>query len=65
MIGAFGHNTDNWIGRTIEMFLGEVEFGGKPQPAVLIKPLDDPKKPVSAPPLIEPNAGMGDDEIPF
>jgi hypothetical protein len=69
LIGAFGYSTENWIGRTVELYAGEVEFAGKPQPAVMIRPLDVPKKPMSAAPpltdLVNKNDDMGGDDIPF
>jgi hypothetical protein len=39
---AYGPNSKDWVGRIIEMFMGEVEFQGKMQPAVLVRPLSPP-----------------------
>lgn len=36
---AYGRNSDDWIGKEVEMVLGELEFQGKMQPAVIVKPI--------------------------
>jgi hypothetical protein len=64
LIRAFGPNTDDWLGHTIEMYAGMV-FGGKEQDAVLVRPVDVPKVTVSAPPLIKPEDPEKNTDIPF
>ena len=39
LIRAYGPNSDDWIGKEIELFVGEVEFEKKPIDAVLVKPI--------------------------
>jgi len=38
---AFGDNSDNWLDREIELYLGEIDYQGKPQEAVKARPLDE------------------------
>jgi hypothetical protein len=39
---AYGFDSDNWIGKTIELTLGEVEFNDKMQVSILVKPISPP-----------------------
>ena len=59
---AYGTEGDDWIGKEIELSLGEIEYQGQPQEAVLVKPISPPieKKPRKRKP-----GGDMDDEIPF
>jgi hypothetical protein len=63
---AYGFDTDLWPGKEIELFLGEVEFQKKVQPAVLIRPISPPvaaaEKAAAAKKLDNTDF---DDEIPF
>jgi hypothetical protein len=34
---AFGPETDDWPGHAVELYAGEIEYQGKPQPAVLVR----------------------------
>ena len=65
---AYGTDGDDWIGKEIELSLGEIEYQGKPQEAVLVKPISPPIEKKPPPPKPKPkNSGGGDmdDEIPF
>ena len=42
LIKAFGPNSDDWIGREIELHIGEIEFEGKPIDAILVRPISPP-----------------------
>jgi hypothetical protein len=53
---AYGTESDDWIGKEIELSLGEIEYQGKPQEAVLVKPISPPKR--------KPGGDM-EDEIAF
>jgi hypothetical protein len=44
LVKAYGPNSDVWIGKEIELFLGEVEYQKKMQPAVVVKPISPPIK---------------------
>jgi hypothetical protein len=39
LIRAYGDESDGWINKEIELSLGEVEFEGKPQEMVKLKPI--------------------------
>jgi hypothetical protein len=42
LVGAYGPESDNWIGKTIELRLGEVEFNGNVQKSIVVKPISPP-----------------------
>jgi hypothetical protein len=42
LIRAFGPNSDDWIGKEIELYVGEIEFQNKPIDAVLVRPISPP-----------------------
>lgn len=52
---AYGWESDNWIGKTVELYAGETTFEKQTQQSVLIKPISLPK-PLDTPP---------NDDIPF
>jgi hypothetical protein len=37
LMRAYGRNSDDWIGKEVELFLGEIEYQGKMQEAVLVR----------------------------
>jgi hypothetical protein len=41
LIRAFGRDSESWIGNDVELFLGEIEYQGKPQPAVLLRTISE------------------------
>jgi hypothetical protein len=59
LIAAYGANSDNWIGKHVQLVVGEVPYQGTPKACILVRPLSKPieKKP-------EPSPDM-DDFIPF
>ena len=61
LMRAYGRNSDDWVGKEIELYLGEIEFQGTPQEAVLVRPISPPIKP-KKPPAEKPPF---DDEIPW
>ena len=75
MAKAYGFESDDWINKEVELVVGEIEYQGKPQEAVLIKPISPPiekappiEEKVSSAPASKPKpSGRGDmdDEIPF
>jgi hypothetical protein len=77
LVCAYGPNSEDWIAKSIEMFLGEVEFQKKMQEAVVVRPISPPLKlaeQTKLPPADDkkkspPTAVNGkddlDDEIPF
>jgi hypothetical protein len=57
LVRAYGKESNNLIDKQIELSLGEVEFEGKPQEAILVKPVSQA---INAPPKAE-----FDDGVPF
>lgn len=68
---AYGDETDEWIGRPLEVYKGTVHYQGREQPGVCVRiPPEDPEETVTAAELTGPKAGgaKGDDfkdDIPF
>jgi hypothetical protein len=60
LVKAYGRETDDWLGMEIELYLGEVKFKGKPQEAILVKPIS-PTIENNAPPRPVPAPGADDD----
>jgi hypothetical protein len=44
LMRAYGPNSEDWVGKKIELTLGQVEFQGKPQNSVIVKPISPPEK---------------------
>jgi hypothetical protein len=42
LVRALGPDTDAWLGHTVELAVGELEYQGKMQPAILIAPISAP-----------------------
>jgi hypothetical protein len=64
LIRAYGPNSDDWIGKEIELFVGEIEFENKPIDAVLVKAISPaPKQQERTNP--PPAHDQMDDSIPF
>ena len=53
LMRAFGSDSDGWIGKQVELYLGEIEYQGHMQEAVLVRPISPPVKPADT------------EEIPF
>jgi hypothetical protein len=58
---AHGDDDTDWVGKEVELALGEVEYQGRMQEAVIVKPISSAVKPKPKPAL----PGEMDDEIPF
>jgi hypothetical protein len=57
---AYGTESSDWVGKEIQLSLGEVDFEGEPQESILVKPI--------SPPIPKPKSRRGsdvDDEIVF
>jgi hypothetical protein len=39
LVRAYGPDSDDWVGKEIELYLGEVEYQKDFQPAVLVRPV--------------------------
>jgi hypothetical protein len=62
LVKAFGPNSESWIGKDIELSLGQVLFQGRLQDSVVVRPLSPP---VAAHEREANTAEIIDDEIPF
>ena len=61
LVRAYGPNSDDWIGKELELFHGEIEYQGKMQEAVLVRPISPPlKRSAKTKPKVE-----YDDQIEF
>ena len=60
LMRAYGADSDNWVGKEIELALGQIKFQGSLQDAVIVKPIT---------PIAIANKAVdgaeADDEIPF
>jgi hypothetical protein len=61
---AYETESDFWIGKQIELFLGEVEYQRKKQEAVLVRPISPPLKAAKANKAPDQDNSPSD-EIPF
>jgi hypothetical protein len=43
LMRAYGPDSEDWIGKEIELYAGEVEFEKKMQPSVIVRPLSAPR----------------------
>ena len=59
LIAAYGSDSDNWIGKHVQLVVGEVVYQGDVKACILVRPLSKPieKKPAPSPDM--------DDSIPF
>jgi hypothetical protein len=64
---AYGTDDADWIGKEIELTVGEIEYQGKLQESILVKPISPPieKRPPPKPKGESDKRGDLDDEIPF
>jgi hypothetical protein len=44
LVRAYGNESDLWIGKTIRLFLGAIEYQGADHEAVLVEPISPPVK---------------------
>ena len=61
---AYGTESDDWFGKELELFVGEVDFKGKPTESILVKPISPPVAKKSPPKRKSRSSDM-DDEISF
>ena len=58
---AYGTNSDKWVGKEIKLVIGNVDFQGKPQEAIIVETISPPIENKSPP----KRGGDLDDSIPF
>jgi hypothetical protein len=59
LVRAYGPNSEDWIGKEVELAPGTVKFNGEPQEVVIVKPISPP---IATP---TPKADGFNDEVPF
>jgi hypothetical protein len=71
LMRVYGPTSDTWIGKRVELILGEVMFQNKPQEAVIVRPISPPltveemaAATAKSTPAAGGSSGMNDD-IPF
>jgi hypothetical protein len=71
-VRAYGTESDHWIGKMIEMFLGAIQYQGSDHEAVLVRPITPPVKDdkvkddkAADQKKAPPSADEMSDEIPF
>ena len=63
---AYGTDGAGWIGKEIELYLGETEYEGKLQESILVKPISPPVEKKPPPPKPKNSSGGDmDDEVPL
>jgi hypothetical protein len=62
----YGFESHDWIGKVVELKLGEIKYDGKPQESILIRPISPSVENKAPPAKTEPGPGddMSDD-IPY
>ncbi|MEH2526741.1 MULTISPECIES: hypothetical protein [unclassified Bradyrhizobium] len=67
LVRAYGPNSNDWAGKDIELDLGQVQFQGKLQDSVIVKPVSPPipSAQMTAPMKAADKNGDMDDDIPF
>ncbi|WFU37595.1 hypothetical protein QA640_24315 [Bradyrhizobium sp. CB82] len=69
LVRAYGRNSDEWVGKVIELSLGAVDFQGKPTDSVIVKPISPPISPAekvaAAKAMKASDRNDMDDEIPY
>src|SRR5262249_36229672 len=42
LMRAFGYESDGWIGKAVELYVGEITYKGEKQKSVLVRPITPP-----------------------
>jgi hypothetical protein len=64
---AWGNETNDWIGKELEMYVGKVNYQGQDMDSVLVRTISPPIPPRPTRPKTQPpsRGSFNDDEIPF
>ena len=66
LVRAYGVTSDTWIGKQIELVLGQTMFQGAPQDSIIVNPVSPPLTAAEkAAAAGEPARDKMDDDIPF
>jgi hypothetical protein len=63
LVRAYGPNSEDWIGKEIELALGKVKYQGELQEAVIVKPISPPI--ATADRTLAPKAVTFNDDVSF
>jgi hypothetical protein len=63
LMRAYGPNSEDWIGKKIELALGKVKYQGELQEAVIVKPISQPI--ATADRALAPKAVAFNDDVAF
>jgi hypothetical protein len=63
LIRAFGSDSDGWIGKQIELYLGKLQYQGSTQEGVIVRPISLPVNNEHEPDA--PESPSFNDKIPF
>ena len=59
----YGVTSEDWLDKEVELRVGEIDFKGAPQEAILVKPISPPV--TNKPPKPKKGSGGFDDDIPY
>jgi hypothetical protein len=62
---AYGTDDDAWLGKEIELFVGDLEYNGKAQEVILLRPVSPPIEQKAQAKLKKSRRNDFDDEVPF
>jgi hypothetical protein len=65
LVRAYGPNSEDWLGKEVELFLGEAPYQGKPIESVQVRPLSPSLKPSEQTKTKDDGGGGFDDPVPF
>jgi hypothetical protein len=69
LASAWGTETDTWIGKEVELYIGETRFNNEARQSVLVRPISPAtpmsERPKPKPPSERPRPRDFDDSIPF
>jgi hypothetical protein len=62
---AYGTESDGWIGKEIELTVGEIEYQGKPQEAIIVQTVSPPIETKAMPMPKKRKKAVGDLDTPI
>jgi len=51
LVRAYGRSSDDWIGKIIKLYLGQIEYQGSDHEAVLVEPISPTIEQIKPPPV--------------
>jgi hypothetical protein len=65
LMRAYGSDSDGWKGKDVELYHGQIDYEGKPQDAVRVKPISPPITVAQKAAATKKLGAEMDDEIPY